>query len=198
MPGLDPGIHRSSQEDGLPGQAPTRWPTTLVQIGDFLCARGQVIGEDAQHVAGLDHDLDFADQTRHRVVAGSGEPLRKVSDAIAQDRRSRRHWAILGHLKRRVGLEPCDNAAVSLMKLRPPAIIVVTEVENVGGSRLDRHLLGGRDVIDVGWRHHEIEWLIGIGIVDDVRFGAQTPRKRRPVAAQTAHGNDEREGRAFI
>ena len=68
-------------------------PSALVQIGDFLCARGQIIGEDAQHLAGLDHDLDFADQTRHRIVAGSGKPLRKVSDPIAQDRRSRRRLA---------------------------------------------------------------------------------------------------------
>src|SRR6266849_4903179 len=32
-------------------------PATLVQGGDFFCARGQIVGEDAQHLAGLAHDL---------------------------------------------------------------------------------------------------------------------------------------------
>src|SRR5579863_8235352 len=35
-------------------------PSTLVQIGDFLRARGEIIGEYAQHLPGLDYDLDLA------------------------------------------------------------------------------------------------------------------------------------------
>ena len=162
-------------------------PSTLVQIGNFLCARGQIIGEDPQHPAGLDHNPNFTDQTRHRVGAGSCEPFGKVPGSIAQDRRCGRDRPILDDRKRGIGLEARDDATARLIERRPPAIIVIAEVENVGRSRFDRHLLSGRDVIDVGWRHHEIERLVGIGIVDDVRFGAvHSRRKRRPIAAQVA------------
>ena len=50
-------------------------PSTLVQIGDFLRARGEIIGEYAQHHPGLDYDLDLAHETRHRISAGRGEPF---------------------------------------------------------------------------------------------------------------------------
>src|SRR5271165_835258 len=163
-------------------------PTPLVQVGDFLRARGQIIGEDAQHLTGLDHDADFAHAVRHRVVSRSGKPLWKISDPITQDRRrSCWHRALLDNLKRRIAFEPRDNVAAGPMQLRPPAIIVITEVENVGCARLNRHLLRCRDIIYVRRGDHQIEWLIGIRIVDDVRFGAaNSRRKRRPVAAQAA------------
>ena len=162
-------------------------PSTLVQIGNFLCTRGQIVGEDAQHFAGLDHDLNLADKTRHRIFAGGCEPFGKVTGPIAQNRRSRRDRPLLDDLERSVGLEARHNAAAGVMEPRPPAIIVIAEIENVGRPRLDRHLLGGRNVIDVGCSHRKIEWLIGIGVVDDVRFGAANPRRKgRPTAAQTA------------
>ena len=130
---------------------------------------------------------NFADKGRHRVVARSRETLWKISGPIADDRASRWHRPIFDHRERRIGLELRDNATAGLMQPRPPAVVVVTEVENVGRSRLDRHLLGDRDVIDVGRSHHEIKRLVGIRIVDDVRLGAANScRKRRPIAAQTA------------
>ena len=162
-------------------------PSTLVQIGDFLRARGQIIGQDAQHLAGVDYDLDLAHETRHRISAGRGEPFGKVSGPIAPDRRSRWDRSILDDLKGRIGLEARNDAAARPIKRRPPAIVVIAEVKNVGGTGLDGHLLGGGDVIDVGSGHHEVERLVGIGIVDDVRFGAANScRKRRPIAAQFA------------
>jgi len=106
---------------------------------------------------------------------------------IAQDRRSRCDRSMLDDLKRRIGLEPRNNAAASLIEPRPPAIIVIAEVENVGRPPLDRHRLGGRDVIHVGRGHHEIKRLVGVRIVDDVRLSAENPRrKRRPTTTQTA------------
>ncbi len=49
---------------------------------------------------------------------------------------------------------------------------------------------GGRDVVDVGRRHHEVERLVGVGIVDDVGLGAANAgRKRRPLAAQAAQSH---------
>jgi hypothetical protein len=99
-------------------------PSTLIQIGDFLGAGGQIIGEDAQHLAGLNYDPDFTDQTRHRVGAGRREPFGKVSGSIAQDRGFRWNRPILGDLKRCVGLKACDNAAIRLVEPGPPAIII--------------------------------------------------------------------------
>ena len=38
-------------------------PSSLVQISDFLRACPEIIGQDAQHLAGLDDDPDLADET---------------------------------------------------------------------------------------------------------------------------------------
>src|SRR3981189_909111 len=97
-------------------------PSTLVQIGNFLCTRGQIVGEDAQHFAGLDHDLNLADKTRHRIFAGGFERFGKVTGPIAQNRRSRRDRPLLDDLERSVGLEARHNAAAGVMEPTPPAI----------------------------------------------------------------------------
>ena len=47
-------------------------------------------------------------------------------------------------------LEAGDDPAAGGVELGPPGIIVVAEVEDIGGARLDRHLLGHGDVVDVG------------------------------------------------
>ena len=109
-----------------------------------------------------------------------------MADAIAEDvavRATRLSWTAV---KRRVLLQPRHEAAAGLVKLRPPAIVVVAEVEDVGGAGLDRHGFGRRDVVDVGRRHRKVDRSIGIGIVDDVRLGAaHVGRKGRPIRAQT-------------
>src|SRR5260221_662538 len=102
-------------------------PSSLVQIGDLLRARSQVIGEDAQHLAGLDHNPNLTDQTRHRILARSREPFRKMSRPIAQDRRSRYDRSILDDRKRRIGLEPRNDAAAGGMQLGPPAVIGIAK-----------------------------------------------------------------------
>src|ERR1700688_2493054 len=137
------GVFGSSQEvtdlQGLfdPSKEQLDGPSTLVQVGDVLRACLDIIGEDAQYLAGLDDDANFTDQIRHWVVAGGGEPFGKVSGPIAEDRRSRRNWPILHDGERRVGLQARDNATAPLIQPRPPTIIVIAEVENVGRSRLD-------------------------------------------------------------
>src|SRR5260221_13856008 len=122
------------------------------------------MGKSATPFAALKEDEISGDETRHWVVAGGGEPFGKVSSPIAEDRRSWRHRPILHDGERRVGLQARDNAAARLIKLRPPTKIVIAEVKNVSRSRLDRHLLGGRDVVDVRRCHHEVQRLIGIRI----------------------------------
>ena len=56
--------------------------------------------------------------------------------------------------------------------LRPPAVIVVTEVEDVGGPGLDRHGLGGGDVIDLGGADRRIDRPVSVRVVDHVQLGA--------------------------
>ena len=137
------GIFRGSQEvadlQGLfdPAKEQLDGPSALVQVGDFLRARLQIIGEDAQHLAGLDDDLNLADETRHRIVAGGGEPFRKIAGPVAYDRRSRRNGTILHDGERRVGLQSRDNTAARLIKLRPPTVIVIAEVKNVSSASFD-------------------------------------------------------------
>ncbi len=162
-------------------------PSPLVQVGDFLCACLQIIGEDAQHLAGFDDDPKLAAETRHRIVARRGEPLRKIADPIVQDCRSRRNGTILDDRKRRIGLQSRDDAAACFIEPRPPSVVVIAKIKHIGRFRLDRHLLGGRDVVDVGRCHHQVQRLVSIGIVDDVGFGpADAGRKRCPMAAQAA------------
>src|SRR5271169_4292517 len=70
------GVFRCSEEvadlQGLldPSKEQFDGPSTLVQVRDVLRACLQIIGEDAQHLAGLDYNPNFADESRHRVVAG--------------------------------------------------------------------------------------------------------------------------------
>ncbi len=85
-------------------------PSALVQVRDVLCARGQIVGEDAQHRAGLDNDPDFTDQSPHRIAAGRGKPLRQISGPIAEDRRARGDRPILDDLETRIGFEARHNA----------------------------------------------------------------------------------------
>ena len=106
------GAQKVADFQGLldPSKEQLDGPSTFIQISDFLCAHGQIIGEDAQHLAGLDQDPNFADQIRHRVGAGSGEPFGKVSGSIAQDRRSRHDRPILDDCKRGIGLSVCPES----------------------------------------------------------------------------------------
>ena len=108
-----------------------------------------------------------------------------MSEAVAEHRRADFDRPLFDDGERRVGFQPRHDATGGLMQARPPAVIIVAEVEHIGRSRLDRHLLGGDDVVDVGRRHHEVERLVAVGVIDDVRLGpANAGRKRRPLAAQ--------------
>ena len=87
-------------------------------------------------------------------------------------------------------LQPRHEAAAGLVQPRPPAIIVVTEVVDVGCPRLDRHGFGGCDVVDLGRRHRKVDRPIGVRIVNNMHFGAEhIGRKCRPAFAQTGEPN---------
>src|SRR5438105_4117308 len=122
-------------------------PSPLVQVSNLLRTCAQVIGKDAQFLASLDNNPDFSHQPRHRILTRCGEPFRKMSDPIANDRRSSWNWPTFDNLKRRVDLQPCDDATAGTVQFRPPGKIVIAEVENVGRFRLNRHFFGGCNVI---------------------------------------------------
>src|SRR5260370_32833921 len=90
------GVFGSSQEvadlQGLldPSKEQLDGPSTLVQVGDVLRACLKIIGEDVQHLAGLDDDANFTDEIRHWVVAGWGEPIWEEIVALASGQRVRR------------------------------------------------------------------------------------------------------------
>ena len=52
-------------------------PTLLVEVCDLLCRSIQVIGDDAQHLAGIVDDPNLPDRHLHWVVAAVGEPGRQ-------------------------------------------------------------------------------------------------------------------------
>jgi hypothetical protein len=59
-----------------------------------------------------------------------------------------------------------------------------TRIEDVGRARLNRHLLGNRDVVDVGCADRGINRTIRIGIVDHVHLGTADPGgEPRPTGA---------------
>src|SRR5438045_892772 len=55
------------------------------------------------------------------------------------------HGVLVDHAQRSVLLQPRHEAAAGGVKPRPPAIIVITEVEDIGRTRLDRHRFGRSD-----------------------------------------------------
>src|ERR1700722_483189 len=112
-------------------------PAALVEAGDLLGRRVEVVGENAQPLAGFGLDGDFAHRLPDRIFAlvaltGGQEP-----DVIAQNVRSLGQGHGFGLAQRRVGLEAGHQTAARAVELRPPGEVVVTEVEDIGGARVD-------------------------------------------------------------
>ena len=97
-----------------------------------------------------------------------------------------------GRMERRIFLEPRHDTAAGIVQRRPPAIIVIAEVEDIGGAGLDRHRLGRGDVVDIGLGDHVIDRTAQVGIIDDMRLGAADlggkPRPIGPDARQMQAG----------
>ena len=102
------------------------------------------------------------------------------SDRIAPPGTSLRGYGQSG-----VALQAGDDAAVGRVQPGPPAVVVVAEVEHVGGARLDRHLVRRGDVVDVASGEGGINRLVRVGIVDHVHLGAaDLGGEARPVGAE--------------
>lgn len=113
-----------------------------------------------------------------------------MTDVVAHNIAVLGDTVCLDHAERSVLLQPRHEATTGLIEPRPPAIIVITEIVNVGCTRLDRHGFGGCDVVDLGRCHRKVNRPIGIRIVDDMRLGPEhIGRKCRPAPAQAGEPN---------
>ena len=88
--------------------------------------------------------------------------------------------------ERRILLEPRHQSAALRVELRPPGEVVIAEVEDVRRPRLDRHVFGGADVVDVGGAQRVIDGPAQVRIEDDVGLGAANlGREARPFRSDT-------------
>lgn len=166
-------------------------PAPLVKRRNRAGGRIEVVGQHPQDGARLDLDPDLADGVAHRVAPAVRRPFRQEADPVGRHvGGTGRHRARLGHAQRGVGLKPGDDAAGSPVELRPPAVIIVAEVEDISGARLDRHRLGGGDVVDSGRGDAEVERAVGVGVKDDMALAPWKSAEERGFAAEAVevHG----------
>src|SRR6516225_6036711 len=149
------------------------WPMSSMKTGGgSLAAIYSDPKRPLQHLAGLGDDAHLAYRVRHRITAALGLARGQEADAVGKNVGALRHRQLLHHSERRVGLEAGDNPALRGVEPSPPGIIVIAEIKDIGGARLDRHLLGRGDVVDVGRAHRGVDRTIGVGVIDDVHLGA--------------------------
>ena len=165
-------------------------PTLFVKVRN-LCRRSvEIIGDDAQHLAGIDNHPDLPNWYLQRVFAAVGKPLRQMTDTITENIAILGDAVLMHHCERGVFLQPRHEATASIIELRPPPIIVKPEVVDVGRARFDRHRFGRRDVVDVGRRDRKINRAIRVRIIDDMRFDPCTVLQKN--VAQSALKLDSR------
>ena len=80
-------------------------PAALVEVGDLLRRRVEVVGEQAQPLAGFGRHDDLAHRLGHRIAAVAALPGGQEADAVADHLRTGRQRQVLGSAERRVGLE---------------------------------------------------------------------------------------------
>src|SRR5580704_13216067 len=107
-----------------------------------------------------------------REIAFAGEhDLGIVDDpeAVADDLAD---VAAFGHAKTRVVFRARDEESIGIIDLFPPAKVIVTLVEDVGGAGLDLHLAADLDIVDGRRCDLHAAWTIGTRVVDDVHLHA--------------------------
>ena len=102
------GVLGSAEEvtdfEGLldPAEEQFDLPAALVEVGNFLGGGVEIVGQDAQLLAGLGIDADFTDGIGEGVLTASCQAGGKVTDAVGEDRRARRKRLLLDDDKRGV------------------------------------------------------------------------------------------------
>ena len=121
------GVLRGAEEvphlEGLldPAEEQFDGPTSLIEIGDLLGGGVEIVAQDAQHLAGLGLDADFADWVLEGIDAAACLSCRQVADAVGQDGAALWNRQVGNDGKRRVGLEAGDDAAAGGIELGPQA-----------------------------------------------------------------------------
>jgi hypothetical protein len=109
-------------------------PAALVKIGDLLGGGIQIVRQDAQHLAGLKLDAHLADRILEGIEPALRQARRQMTNPIGQDRGPGRHRQLLDHRQGGAGSEPGDDAALRLIELGPPGVIVIAQVEDIVGA----------------------------------------------------------------
>ena len=86
-------------------------PASLVEVGDLVGRGVEIVGEDAQLLAGLGQDAHLANTVLEGVPAAARQACGQVADAVRQDGRARRDRQILKEGEWRARLEAGDDAA---------------------------------------------------------------------------------------
>jgi len=89
--------------------------------------------------------------------------LWQVADAVGKNILSLRDRILADHAELGVALEAGSRSGSPRRAVWPTSGSHNSRVEHVGGPGLDRHDLGGSDVIDVGWRDSGIDRANGVG-----------------------------------
>ncbi len=120
-------------------------PTKFVKIGYLLRFGIEIVAENTQPPPGLGRDHDLAYRNLHRILAVVGKARRQKPNTVAYYAGSRCNGQLFGGTKRRVGFEARHDPATGGIEFGPPAVIIIAEVVDVSGARIDRHFLG-RDI----------------------------------------------------
>src|SRR6267142_4656940 len=85
--GILGGADKASDLEGLldPAEEQLNGPAAAIEIGEFLGAGIEIVRQDAQYLAGVVRDPNFAHRVLHWVVPASGLTCRKEADAIGED-----------------------------------------------------------------------------------------------------------------
>ena len=148
--GVFAGSEKMADLQGLldPAEEQLDRPAALVEIGDLLCRRLQIVAQDAQNLAAVELDPHLAHRLAERVAPGLGVDLagRQMAHPIGQHAAACRNRTVTGSSERGIGFEAGHNPAARRIQLGPPAVIVIAEIEDVSRAGLDRHFLSRRDV----------------------------------------------------
>ena len=75
-------------------------PASLVEFGDFVGGRVQIIGDDTQDFAGLGAHAQFADRVLENGIFAPTRLARwQMADAVGENRRARRQAIVCGPLQ---------------------------------------------------------------------------------------------------
>src|SRR5256885_15060451 len=89
-------------------------PALFVEVCNLFGGRVEIVGDDAQHLAGIDGDLKLAHRHLQRVFAASCEPRPQMPDSVAENISVLWYSVHLHPFVRRVLLQPPPEPATHI------------------------------------------------------------------------------------